>query len=230
MAKRPVFIEKDTFPFYEIKEIEFKYYSGFAVSQKQKSIRELHCSFRKESNERVLEISTKSFDGLGVTLSAFNLTMKVDDKEYCIECVFQGSKRFEKGGPFTDLYTTNPWEAKRDPRLRGNGNIVDFQLQAEHFENEPQDFFYNWIYIRALYQHEDYLKNLKGYGAFTDIEFNPKKSINCQAKAIAIAVGLMKANLIDACMEDKQTFLEIVYRQHKYGTYEQMSIFEIHGK
>lgn len=227
MAKRPVFIVKNSFPFYEIKEIEFEFYSGFAVSQRQKSIRELHNSFKKENPEVVLEISTKSSEGLGVALSAFNLPLLVDDKEYCIECIFQGSKRFEKGGPFTDLYTTNPWEAKKDHRLKENGSIVDFQLHEEHFGNEPQDFFYNWIYINALYQHDDYLKNLKKYGAFTDIEFNPKKSINCQAKAIAIAVGLMKENLLDACMEDKKAFLEIVYRQHKDGTYEQMSLFEI---
>lgn len=222
MAKRPVFIAKINFPFYEMKEIEFTYYPGFAISQKQKTIKELHSNFKKGNCEQVLEVSTKSPDSLGIALSAFNLKMEIDGKKCCLESVFQGSKRFEKGGPFTDLYTGSPWEAKKDLRLRENGNIVDFELEAEHYRNEPMDFFYNWIYIKALCHHDDYLKKLSQYGAFTDIEFNPKKSINCQAKAVAIAVGLMKANLLDTCMEDKKSFLDIVYGQESYG---QMSLF-----
>ena len=227
MAKRPVFIAKDSYPFYEIEDVEFQYYSGFAVSQKQKSIRELHNSFSQNNQEKVLEVSTKSTEAIGIALSAFNLLVRVDEREIPLECAFQGSKCFEKGGPYTDIYSKTPWEVKKDIRLKGSGDLKEFIFQNKHFGNEPKDFFYNWIYIKVLYQHDDYLKTIKNYGAFTDIEFNPQKSINCQAKAIAIAVGLIRAGLLEACMADKQFFLETVYQQQDNSSYEQMSLFDI---
>ena len=227
MAKRPVFIAKDSYPFYEIKEIEFQYYSGFAVSQKQKSIRELHNSFNQNNRENILEISTKSTEAIGIALSAFNLPVRFDEVEIPLECAFQGSKCFDKGGPYTDIYARTPWEAKKDIRLKESGELKEFVFQNEHFGNDPKDFFYNWIYIKALYQHDDYLKTIQNYGAFTDIEFNPQKSINCQAKAIAIAVGLIRAGLLEECMADKQFFLETVYQQQNNRSYEQMSLFDI---
>lgn len=227
MAKRPVFIAKDSYPFYKIEEVEFQYYSGFAVSQKQRSIRALHNSFSQINRESILEVSTKSTEAIGVALSAFNLPVKIDEKEIPLECVFQGSKCFDLGGPYTDIYAKTPSEAKKDIRLKESGELRKFVLQNEHFGNDPKDFFYNWIYINALYQHDDYLERIKSYSAFTDIEFNPQKSINCQAKAIAIAVGLIRAGLLEKCIADKQVFLETVYQQHENSSYEQMSLFDI---
>ena len=40
-------------------------------------------------------------------------------------------------------------------------------------------------------------EEIQNYNAFTDIEFNPEKSINCQARAAAIYVGIAKAGLLD---------------------------------
>ena len=59
MATRPVFVAKDSYPFCEVKETEFKFYSGFADSQKKKCIMELHRSFTAGINKKVLEVSTK---------------------------------------------------------------------------------------------------------------------------------------------------------------------------
>ena len=50
------------------------------------------------------------------------------------------------------------------------------------------------------------------YDSFTDIEFNPKKSLNCQAEAAAIFVGLSKSGLIDEVLKDKKIFSKIVYQ------------------
>ena len=41
------------------------------------------------------------------------------------------------------------------------------------------------------------IEELIDYDAFTDIEFNPQKSINCQAKSAALFVGLVKQGSID---------------------------------
>lgn len=56
---------------------EFEFFPGFSDVQKQRSIRSLHESFqRNHANNRILEISSKSEEELGVRLSAFNLMIK----------------------------------------------------------------------------------------------------------------------------------------------------------
>ena len=49
------------------------------------------------------------------------------------------------------------------------------------------------------------------YDAFTDIAFNPQKSINCQAEAAAVYVSLYRKNLLKAALKSKEDFLKIVY-------------------
>ena len=88
MANRPYFVVDDKPPFVIEKDIEFKYEAGFALSQKQKSVRNLHASIKqREGRKNVLEVSTKSEESLGVMLSAFNLYYK--DTHYKLENVFQ---------------------------------------------------------------------------------------------------------------------------------------------
>ena len=84
MAIRPVFCAKDTAPFYRIADVNFEYFSGFSVVQKQRCIVSLHNSFLKLRPQRkVLEISSKGMVELGVKLSAFNLICweKLPDKQ-----------------------------------------------------------------------------------------------------------------------------------------------------
>ena len=49
------------------------------------------------------------------------------------------------------------------------------------------------------------------YDAFTDIEFNPNRSINCQAEAAAIYVSLQQQGLLGEALQSKERFLEVVY-------------------
>ncbi|SVE04379.1 uncharacterized protein METZ01_LOCUS457233, partial [marine metagenome] len=62
MAKRPVFIStKKTDSLIETKEVEFEWYPGLAVSQKQKSIESLHDAAQEQLGlNSILEISSKS--------------------------------------------------------------------------------------------------------------------------------------------------------------------------
>ena len=48
-----------------------------------------------------------------------------------------------------------------------------------------------------------------GYDAFTDIEFNPEKSVNCQAKAAALYVALFRQGVLEQCV-DFDAFYRIV--------------------
>ena len=49
-------------------------------------------------------------------------------------------------------------------------------------------------------------ERLLAFDIFTDIEFNPQKSFNCQARSVAIAVTLLKNNLLEKILSDKSIF------------------------
>lgn len=212
MAIRPVFISTESAPFYRKQDTDFVYYSGFALVQKQKSIKSLHENFcMNNSKKNIIEISTKSNTELGKSLSAFNLVISGKKSHFSVESAFQGSKVFELGGPYSDLINKESLEAKRDPRLKTSGKIVKFNYFGRIFPTEPLDYFYNWLYINALNVNEDLAKQIIEYDAFTDIEFNPNKSINCQARACAIYVGLVKSNKLKEALLSEKDFLKIIY-------------------
>ena len=183
MAERPVF-------FHDCgrvvsKMYSFEWFPGFAVSQKQKSVESLHRAVLQENADaRPLEVSTKSRVPAGVRLSAFNL--KLD--HHTLENIFQSAKVFEHGGPYSDLLDVPPKEAKRDERLRNSGDLKAFRYQGEEFPLIPQTVFYDYIYIRAVKESltADEIDAILQYNYFTDIEFNPAKSINTQARTAAL--------------------------------------------
>ena len=217
MAIRPVFMAKEGFPYYEKIDVEFTYYPGFSLKQKQKNFFSLHESFLKRYPEReVLEISTKSDNKLGIMLSAFSLMIRTKKGCYSVECAFQGSKVFEKGGPYTDLLNRTSREAKKDHRLRSSGTLKKFSYFGRDFPLEPKDYFYNWLYINALNLDDKLKSDVMEYDSFTNHEFNPAKSINCQAKAIAVFVGLSKASEIQYAMKSRENFRQIVYGDEKF--------------
>lgn len=79
------------------------------------------------------------------------------------------------------------------------------------FVLEPKDYFYNWLYINALSLNRELAVRILEYNAFTDIEFNPNKSINCQAKAAAIFVGLHESDKLKIALKSEKDFLNVVY-------------------
>lgn len=192
--------------------VDFKYHSGFALSQKMKSIESMHESIELlDSKLKIIEISTKSMNPLGVELSAFNLKFYDEDYggEFFIENIFQSSKVFQNGGPYIDLLHVHPRDAKRDERLKNSGKLKHFHYNNKDWPLEPKSMFYDWIYINALKRYKNLSKDIVAYNAFTDIEFNHKKSINCQARAAAIFVSLSKLNLLNSVLEDIEKFKSI---------------------
>ena len=78
---------------------------------------------------------------------------------------------------------------------------------------EPKTSFYDWLYIRTLYlNYRDVINEIKDYKVFTDIEFNPKKSINCQARTCAILVSLINLDLLEFAISSKENFIKTVYQ------------------
>lgn len=200
MANRPIFTpDFNGFPYVETVDIEFKWYPGFAKSQMQKTIMSLHEAAGKHGITPILEISRKSSSQLGVSLSAFNLPLETPNgKKMSVECAYQGSKVFEDGGPYHDLYAVSSRMAKTDERLQNSGELIGFNFCGEDFPTEPKTAFYDWLYITALYhKKKDLMQQLESFQGFSDIVFNPSKSLNCQARAAALFVSLTKNGLID---------------------------------
>ena len=186
------------------KSAEFEWFPGFAVSQKQKSIASFHVAIR-EKGKTPLEISTKSAELLGKKLSAFSLLLEGRP----LECIFQSSKVFEKGGPYAEILDMLPKDAKRDPRITSSGKLIAFRYKGIDWPLEPRTLFYDYIYYHAVREQLslEELKTLEEYDAFTDIEFNANKSINTQARSIA----LVKLIFLECkCLPEmtKEEFLE----------------------
>ena len=187
MSERPVFEPKaEGEVLVEDHKIEFTWHPGFSKEQKQKSIKSLHLEAKKKKDlDNILEVSTKSEINLGVKASAFNLRMNTKTgMSSTVESFYQGSKIFEKGGPFTDIYGKTSLESKKDKRLQTSNELVGFEFFGTSWG--LNDHFYDWLYMNALLQNQELTKDLMSYSAYTDIEFNPKKSYNCQAYSLAL--------------------------------------------
>lgn len=209
MANRPYFLVGDgKTKFYTEKTCDFKFYTGFALSQKQKSIKSFHEEILKiYPNAKILEVSRRSENDLGISLSAFNLKYKnIDNKEYPVESVFQSSKVFSNGKQYKELMYKSAREAKTDERLKNSGYLVKFSLNNVDWELEPKTYFYDYIYLSALSKNKEICERLIAFDIYTDIEFNPQKSFNCQARSVAIAVTLLKNNLLEKFLSDKSIF------------------------
>jgi hypothetical protein len=216
VAERPIFVPDKDAPGL-VREVAFDitWHGGFAPVQKKKNVQALHSAAALAGFSALLEISTKSDERLGQRLSAFSLIFYSDELgDVPLECAFQGSKVFEHGGPYTDLYKVDVRAAKRDPRLKTSGKLLGFEFEGFNFPLEPKTIFYDWLYINAILPHQDWLKKrgIDSFSGFTDIEFNPNKSINCQAKSCALFVSLMHMNLLDPSIRSPAKFIELSKR------------------
>ena len=210
MAKRPVFVP-ETGGRVDLHDAEFVWHPGMSKAQKQRNVRALHESAVAYGLMPLLEVSTKSVESLGVRLSAMNLRISLGDgKDVAVECAFQSSKVFEYGGPFLELLDAIPRQAKRHHNLTESGNLIGFRFRGVDWPLDPSTAFYDWLYIQALTQVENDAKQLLDYAGFTDIEFNPKKSVNTQAHACARYVSLSRNSMLDSAMSSQAEFLRIV--------------------
>lgn len=211
MAERPIFIPTPESPrLVTEKLVEFVWNPGLAPIQKKKNVAALHQAAAERGFAPMLECSTKSEEVLGQRLSAFNLKVDTDlHGIITLECAFQGSKVFANGGPYTDLFNADSREAKKDSRLKDSGRLVKFRFEGQDFPITPQTAFYDWLFIKSLYPHRDYLKRLDKYAAFSDIEFNPERSINCQARSAALFVSLQTQGILEECVMSPLKFIEI---------------------
>ncbi len=225
MATRPVFVPSKTGDtLVQSMNVEFKWIPGMAKSQAQKCIASLHKAACEQLGiSRVLEISSKSPDEIGVQLSAFNLHLTLGGhREMTVETAYQGSKVFENGGPYADLLDARPIDAKRDERIRSGGKLKAFRLFNEDWPLQPKSAFYDWLYVNALAENPDKAAEILDMEAFTDIAFNPAKSVNCQARGAAIYIALNNRDRLETALASQKAFLktlgETPIEQNEPGT------------
>ena len=219
MAERPVFVPIMSGPtLVRTWDISFKWFAGMHFTQAQKSIDSLHEAAKQRMNiDKVLEISSKSKDPNGVRLSAFNLMIntKKYNKSFSVECAYQSAKVFEHGGPYKDIREKTSREAKLDPRLKNSGKLVKFHLFEVDWDLEPKTAFYDWLYINALHEEPELSEYVLEHRAFTDIAFNPEKSLNCQAYSAALYVALHERGLLTPqVLKRKESYLEALKGIH----------------
>jgi len=207
VARRPVFIPScEGTRLVEERFFDFPWSSGFAESQKKKNVTALHAAAKRSGIERILEISTKSDEKLGQRLSAFSLKVEIEGTEYSLESVYQGSKVFDRCGPSPEIFDYEPREAKRHVRALDCGKLIGFELEGRRYPLIPKNAFYDWLYIRALAKHVDWIKENVSYDAYTDIEFNPEKQVNCQARAFAEYKSLVAKSELEIAARDFRYF------------------------
>lgn len=142
-------------------------------------------------------------------MSAFNLRVTVPGLGLVpLENAFQASKVFVGGGPFIDLLHCSPRTAKVDERIRTSGRLLAFEFANMRWPLSPTTAFYDWLYLSALREQPSLVEQLSGYQAFTDIAFNPKKSLNCQARSAALFVALTHKGRLTEVLSSQSAYLE----------------------
>lgn len=212
MAKRFIYLPTDGELGVKEIEIEFEWFPGFSIGQKQKSIAALHRAADQKGYSSILEISSKSEDIIGVQGSAFNLSFqtKSSNRRVSVEAAFQGSKVFASSGPFPDMYDMTAREAKKEIRIRQNGPLTKFCFFGKDFPLHPRTFFYDWLYINTLHKDEELSVDMCQFSGFSDIEFNPEKSINCQAFSAALYVSLVRSGKVAQALESEDSLKEVL--------------------
>ena len=126
-----------------------------------------------------------------------------------IECLYHSSKVFTDGTNFEFLKTYLPRDAKRYVRENSDKVLKCYKYKGREISLDTGTLFYDYIYICALLQHPEVSSSLIDYDLFTDIEFNEKKGLNCQARACAIYSYMLRTGTVDKYMESMESYMKI---------------------
>ena len=208
MAVRKVYLSLAEFPYAKEVPVTFPWSNG----SKHQNIQAVLDTFHDVYPEiPVLEVSLASAQPEGVGVAAMKLPLRLaDGKELPVGVVYQGSKVFENGGPYTDLWQLSHQKVQKDPRLHQSGRCIGYRLEGMDYPAEPHPYaFFNWLYCRALAQDPDRGQELLRYGAFSDLDLGSAKTDrNSPARAAAVYGGLKAAGRLD-CLASYEAFVAV---------------------
>ena len=150
---------------------------------------------------------------MGRGLSAFTLTVEHPQLGAVpLESAFQAAKVFTRGGPYIELAGMEPRAAKSDPRLKSSGLLIAFSWDGARMASRPETAFYDWLYLQALSRVDGaVLEDMRRRDGFTDIAFNPAKSLNCQARSAALYVSLARDGYVSPWVLGFDDLVELAY-------------------
>ena len=218
MATRPVFIPQvrsEQAPVRMV-SVSFTWHPGLAPARKRLNAAAMHAAIHETLPElhRPLEVSSKSQVPLGVSLSAFNLTVASPKSGgvVCVESLYQASKVFATGGPYPQLYIRPAREVRQALKRHAGQPLMAFDLHGVRWPLEPRQSFYCWVYCQTLHRNPGLAAALGSYDCFTDIEFNPARSVNCQAYAVALYAALARTGRLKQALAAPAAFLALFGR------------------
>ena len=224
MATRPVFIPQvrsEQAPVRQV-SVSFTWHPGLAPARKRLNVAAMHAAIHATLPElhRPLEVSSKSQVPLGVSLSAFNLTVASTKSGgvTCVESLYQASKVFATGGPYPQLYIRPAREVRQALKRHAGQPLMAFDLHGVRWPLEPRQSFYCWVYCQTLHRNPRLAAALGSYDCFTDIEFNPSRSVNCQAYAVALYAALARTGRLKQALAAPAAFLALFGGRPAAGT------------
>lgn len=167
-----------------------------------------------DPTDKILEVSSACQDYLGKGLSALTMTIMSPVGICSVESLYQGSKLFELGGPYTDLYLKKPYVARNDPRLKGSGRVIGYSYFNDYWPESPVIGLYTWLYFNAYRSLDPSLQfQIEQYSYYSDIFYNGNQQVNTPARSLAISIALCElGHWNDPHIPiPKATFLEILH-------------------
>lgn len=202
------------------KEYTFNFFGGFSLIQKQRTIDAFHEAINLDGISSVLEVSRKSKDPIGNSLSAFNLMLTIHGHTGPIECIYQSSKVFNHSIQFKEALDLEPLQAKKLIKEQVENQkliLTGFNCFGVEFPLYPTTIFYDYIYVLALSQNHNIASKVVENYCFTDVEFNHKKQFASQARSCAIFKYLSDNDLIEASVENYDKFKDIYFKIVPYN-------------
>lgn len=137
----------------------------------------------------------------------------------------------ENDAYYLEPISNNPRELKSllkaFMKANKNAKLSHFAYKGEIFETNAgvansESYFYDFLYFRALRENfsKSEIRQILQYDIFTDIEFNHKVSINCQARSCALYRYALLNDKVYFYMENKEHFKDLYksYKANKDGT------------
>jgi hypothetical protein len=198
-AIRPIFIPTpESSKLVKGLDLQFEWFLGMARTQKQKSITAFHQKAEEVGYQKVLEISTYSLQPLGRQMSAFKLICNLGYDSGIVEELYQKGK----------VLSVDESTSISSEELKGK-RPISFVFEGYQWPLNPQTCFYDWLYLNALNQNIELSKQIFEFSAFTDIAYNPKKSLSTQARSAALYVALKKLEKTEH-ISNPQNFLNLL--------------------
>ena len=198
MASRPVFVP-DTDPDHpklvHEHEVDFQWQSGRSQKQKKANIAKLHAAAVHRNLVPLLEVTPESDDPLGANICVSNLAVE-DDRSYLLPliAIYNGSKVFTGGGPYTDLYGKGEEEIVGDDRLTGSGEHAGFRFMGLEWGIKSGTMFYDWLVIQAIHRYQKVRTGIRRFKGFTEIDCLAQGKTICHARSCALYVALAEKN------------------------------------